>query len=186
MFQGWHAPFCQIALNCWEISSSVVNLLIGLLETDVPRHGCTKGNYDPKLWRTLLPGGRGHSPNINMILNNTFHKLAFAKRNKNILWNAVSLWWTEGLAYFLGGDQPKNKLGIVIKKNQVCLLLPCLFPLHCQYHFFVDVIVMVPLVILHGTSERLLCMIWPVTYHPFACVSKQWAIYTLCLKTLQL
>ena len=121
MFQGWHAPFCQIALNCWEISSSVVNLLIGLLETDVPRHGCTKGNYDPKLWRTLLPGGRGHSPNINMILNNTFHKLAFAKRNKNILWNAVSLWWTgeqtpwEGLAYFLGGDQPKNKLRIVTK-----------------------------------------------------------------------
>ena len=39
MFQGWHAPFCQIALNCWEISSSVVNLLIGLLETDVSRHG---------------------------------------------------------------------------------------------------------------------------------------------------
>ena len=62
MFQGWHAPFCQIALNCWEISSSVVNLLIGLLETDVPRHGCTKGNYDPKLWRTLLPGGGGTLP----------------------------------------------------------------------------------------------------------------------------
>ena len=89
---------CTILSDCPEL---LRNFLLSCQFIDrFTRNRCSKarmhqGQLRSKALKDIVARRRGHSPNINMILNNTFHKLAFAKRNKNILWNALSLWWTE-------------------------------------------------------------------------------------------
>ena len=79
---------CTILSDCSEL---LRNFLLSCQFTDrFTRNRCSKarmhqGQLRSKALKDIVARRRGHSPNINMILNNTFHNLAFAKRNKNIL-----------------------------------------------------------------------------------------------------